>query len=102
MIKIIDKGSWHIDNGVSKEQIIFHFKFVFKWLEKNNLLSEDGKEILSIGIDDSISLNEKMVNKEGLNFLQYYYDEYISSIQYGIKENEKLLDKYYSNFLSKN
>ena len=101
MFKIIDKASWHIDKGVPKKQVVSHFKFIFNWLKKNNLLSEDGKEILDIGIDESISLNEKMVNKKGLNFLKYYYDEYISSINYGVKEDEKLLDKYYNLFMIK-
>lgn len=102
MARIIDKASWHIDNGMPKEQVVTHFKFIFEWLRKNKLLSEDGKEILDIGIDSSISLNEKMLQKEAFNFLEKYYDEYIKSVQYGIKEDEKLLDKYYTEFLDKN
>ena len=98
MIKIIDKASWQIDNGVDKKNVIEHFIFIFKWLDKNDLLTSDGKEMLDIGIDSSISLNEKMVNEKALKFLEKYYDEYIKNIQYGIKEDEKLLDKYYKDF----
>lgn len=98
MAKIIDKASWQIDNGVNQKDVIEHFKFIFKWLEKNNLLSSDGKEILDIGIDSSISLNEKMVNDKALKFLEKYYDEYVKNTQYGINEDEKLLDKYYKDF----
>lgn len=102
MLKIIDKAAWHIDEGMSKEHVVHHFKFIFEWLKKNDLLSENGKEILDIGIDESISLNEKMVKKQVINFLEKYYDEYTESIQYGIKENEKILDKYYAEFLNSN
>ena len=98
MIKIIDKASWQIDNGADKKNVIEHFIFIFKWLDKNNLLTSDGKEMLDIGIDASISLNEKMVTEKALKFLEEYYDEYIKNIQYGIKEDEKLLDKYYKDF----
>ncbi|MDO6993459.1 hypothetical protein Q5M87_05480, partial [Brachyspira innocens] len=84
MAKIIDKALWHIDNAANQKNVIEHFKFIFKWLEKNNLLSADGKEILDIGIDSSISLNEKMVNEKALKFLEKYYDEYIKNTQYGI------------------
>lgn len=98
MVKIIDKASWQIDNGVDKKNVIEHFIFIFKWLDKNDLLTSDGKEMLDIGIDSSISLNEKMVNEKALKFLEKYYDEYIKNIQYGIKEDEKLLDKYYKDF----
>lgn len=98
MAKIIDKASWQIDNGFDKRNVIEHFVFIFKWLAKNNLLSDDGKEILDIGIDTSISLNEKMLTEKALKFLERYYDEYVKNIQYGIKEDEKLLDKYYKDF----
>ena len=98
MAKIIDKASWQIDNGVDKKNVIEHFIFIFKWLDKNDLLTSDGKEMLDIGIDSSISLNEKMVNEKALKFLEKYYDEYIKNIQYGIKEDEKLLDEYYKDF----
>ncbi|MEI0488692.1 hypothetical protein [Brachyspira pulli] len=98
MVKIIDKASWQIDNGVDKKNVIEHFIFIFKWLDKNDLLTSDGKEMLDIGIDSSISLNEKMVNEKALKFLEKYYDEYIKNIQYGIKEDEKLLDEYYKDF----
>lgn len=98
MIKIIDKASWQIDNGVDKKNVIEHFIFIFKWLDKNDLLTSDGKEMLDIGIDSSISLNEKMVNEKALKFLEKYYDEYIKNIQYGIKDDEKLLDEYYKDF----
>lgn len=98
MAKIIDKASWQIDNSANQKNVIEHFKFIFKWLEKNNLLSSDGKEILDIGIDSSISLNDKMVTDKALKFLEKYYDEYIKNIQYGINEDEKLLDKYYKDF----
>ena len=90
-LKIYDKAQWHIDNGMEAEGVIKHFVFIFNWLNEFNLLSSDGIEMLDIGIDSSISLNEKMVNISGKNFLEKNYDKYISLIDYGKTNNSKLL-----------
>ena len=55
---IIDKAVWQIDGGVPEELVVNHFKTVFLWLEKHDMLSVEGKEELEDGIDDCASLNE--------------------------------------------
>lgn len=75
--------------------MIEHFKFMFAWLDEFNLLTEYGKETKNGIIDEDAIISEEMVNHSGQVFLDKYYDEYISAIQYGIKEDEKLLEKMY-------
>ena len=57
---IIDKAVWQIDGGVPEELVVNHFKTVFLWLEKHDMLSVEGKEELEDGIDDCASLNEEL------------------------------------------
>ena len=40
-------------------------------------------EILDLGMDSSVSLNEQMVTEKGFKFLEKYYDEVIN---YGCDE----------------
>lgn len=94
-IQVFDKADWQIDNGIDEENVIEHFKFIYQWLTDFNLLSEEGKEVFEIGIDSSISLNDKMVNGKGKKFLEKYYDKYLESINYGIKEDYILLKRMY-------
>lgn len=94
-VQIYDKASWQIDNGLIKESVINHFQFIFSWLMKNNLLSKDGLEVYEIGIDDSISLNDKLLNEKGQLFIKEFYDNYIETINYGEIENEMLLQKMF-------
>lgn len=84
-----------------KKNVINHFKTVFNWLNKHNMLSEEGKEILKSGIDESISLHERLVTKDGLKFLKKHYDEYLKIISKNknmkgnnIRELEKLYIQY--------
>lgn len=68
------------------------------------MLSEAGKEELEDGIDNCVSLNEDMVTKNWLAFLDKCYDEYLTVIakdKYGIdfsgEELEKIYQKYTKN-----
>ena len=47
---IIDKAVWQIDGGVPEELVVNHFKTVFLWLEKHDMLSVVGKEELELMI----------------------------------------------------
>ena len=47
------------------------------FLEKKDFLSLEGKEVWNLGIDSSISLNERMVSEEGNRFLTDCYDDII-------------------------
>lgn len=75
---IFDKALWHIDAGEDKAAVLAKFQAVFSFLNEKELLSEDGQEIFEFGIDDSVSLNEDMVTKEGAAFLYKHYDEVIN------------------------
>lgn len=77
-MKIFDKAQWHIDNGENTVKVVEKFKKVFLFLNDHNMLSDDGLEIYELGIDSSVSLNEKMVTPNGQDFLDKYYDEVIN------------------------
>lgn len=95
---IYDKAMWQIDNGISDETVKRHFDLVFNWLAEKEMLSNEGKEVLNIGIDSSISLNEKMVNQRGNEFLNKYYDNLIRQSNYDVLSEKGILDKMYSDF----
>lgn len=94
-MKIYDKARWQIEGGINKSAVINHFKFIFDWLDKMNFLSIYGEETKNGIIDESVVLTEEMVNIMGQKFLDKYYDEYIDSIEYGVKEDEKKLKELY-------
>jgi hypothetical protein len=73
-MKIYDKAAWHIDNGESREDVLEKFRLVFEYLERHGWLSPDGQEILGLGIDASVSLNEAMTTPAGKAFLDAEYD----------------------------
>jgi hypothetical protein len=77
-MKVFDKASWHIDAGENRDAVLGKFQAVMTFLAEKHLLSEDGQEILDIGVDDSMALTENMVTDEGTAFLERYYDEVIN------------------------
>lgn len=79
MIKVYDKAQWHIDAGENSESVVAKIKAVFEFLNSKELLSSEGKEILNLGLDSSISLNERMVTDVGKIFLDKYYDAVINN-----------------------
>ena len=95
ILEIYDKASWHIDECVPKEIVLKHFEQMFTWLNNKNMLNDDGKEILNIGIDESVSLNENMLTSEGNKFMDSYYDKIVSESLYDVSKEEKLLDECY-------
>lgn len=94
-MNIYDKASWQIEGGIPENVVVTHFRFMFKWLKEYNLLSDYGLEMLEDGIDEDAILTDEMVNVGGKNFLDKYYDEYISQIDYGNDESANLLEKLY-------
>lgn len=94
---VYDKAKWQIEGGIPEENVLNHFKFFLKWLNDHNLLSEDGKEIEEIGLDNSISLTDTMVTSKGKCFLDRYYDDYLKVIDYGISEDVQWLDDHLDN-----
>lgn len=94
-MNIYDKARWQIEGGIPVATVLAHFKFMFEWLNEYKLLNEYGLETLIDGIDEEAILTDEMVNVGGKNFLDKYYDEYVSQIDYGINENADLLEKMY-------
>ena len=90
-MKVYDKASWHIDNGEDKDEVLSRFSFLFAYLEKKNMLTDEGKEIFELGIDSSISLHERLVTDEGKKFLEANIDELlkmsISDVKGCLQEN---------------
>lgn len=78
-MKIYDKALWHIDAGENQREVLTKFKLIFSFLEKSGLLTNEGKEILDIGIDSSAVLHERMVTDKGKLFLDSYYDSVINT-----------------------
>ena len=66
---VYDKASWHIDAGEPADRVLAHFKFIMNWCNQNNLLSDEGEEILEFGIDDSISIHSRLLNERGNMFM---------------------------------
>lgn len=99
-MKIYDKARWQIDGGIDEKNVIAHFEFMLSWLDEFELLTAYGKDVKNGVIDDEAIISEEMVNHLGQVFLDKYYDEYISLIHYGVKEDKELLEKMY--YLLKN
>lgn len=100
-MKIYDKAVWQIDGGVPSELVENHFKIVFAWLGKNDLLSEMGKEELDDGIDCEASLNDELLNNDGIKFMDKYYDNFLMLIakeKYGKENSIEELDKLYKEY----
>lgn len=89
-MKIYDKASWHLDAGASEQETLDKFEVIFSLLNSKNMLSEEGKELLELGIDKSISLHDRLLTPEGNTFIDECYDRIIN-----LKSNEleaQLLD----------
>jgi hypothetical protein len=101
---IIDKATWQIDAGIPANLVVNHFNTVFIWLNNHGMLTKAGIEEFEDGIDDSASLNERLVTVGGLTFLEKCYDEYLTviakdkyGVDYGGEELEKIYQKYKEN-----
>ncbi len=77
MLKIYDKAQWHIDAGEDAEAVVSKLKAVFSFLDAKGLLGAEGKEILDLGIDSSISIHERMMTDVGKKFMDECYDKAI-------------------------
>lgn len=93
-MKNYDKASWHIDGGENTSEVVFRFKEIFEFLKEKDLLTPDGEETYEFGMDSSVSLNSTMVNEEGQDFLDQYYDMIIDEDIQNMKE--KLISMYQS------
>lgn len=99
MLKIYDKAQWHIDAGEAVSTCITRIKTVFEFLNKKDMLTEEGKEILETGIDSSISLNEKMVTESADCFLTEFYNDIL---QVSLEKIKDTLEEKYSSWVNNN
>ncbi len=90
MIKVYDKAQWHIDAGEDENTVIKKMNVLFDFLDNKGFLLEEGKEILELGIDSSVSIHERMLSEEGNKFMESEYDTVIN-------ENEDELDEALEN-----
>jgi hypothetical protein len=94
-ITVYDKVSWHYPEGKncpSVEAAKVHLSAVMKWLNKNNLLSEEGKEIFEIGVDVDFSITSSMLNEKGNDVLKKYYSSWLKTVDYSKNIDLKILD----------
>ena len=78
---VYDKVAWHIDGGESREVVLSHFRFFLNWLSQNGLLSDEGKELEELGVDESLSFHSRMLTERGNTFMSKYYDRFIGAQQ---------------------
>jgi hypothetical protein len=92
---VYDKVSWHYPEGQNcpnLEAAKVHFIAVMAWLKQNNLLSDEGKEILELGIDADFSIASSMLNAKGNDVLKKNYSIWLKSIDYSNKIDLHVLD----------
>jgi hypothetical protein len=94
-IIVYDKISWHYPEGQncpSLNAAKLHFVIVLEWLKKNNLLSDEGEEIIEVGIDADFSITSSMLNKKGNSILEKNYSDWLKSVDYSENIDLHLLD----------
>lgn len=94
-MKVYDKAKWHNTDENNELNIKDYFQNLMKLLLKAGMLSEEGEEILDIGIDNDFSLNSKLVNEKGNLFLEKSYDEILSSIDFNNKISLDNIDRFF-------
>lgn len=77
-MKAYDKAAWHIDAGESKSDVLKRYAILFDYLSKNQLLSEEGKELVGLGADSSAVIHSGMMNDKGNNIISANIDRIIS------------------------
>lgn len=90
---VYDKATWHIDGGEDLNKVMDHFSFIMSWCSSNNLLSEEGKEIEELGVDQSISLHSRMFTDRGNAFMEKHYDQFIDATSENRQEMTAILAK---------
>lgn len=99
-MEIFDKASWQIDGGIEADIVVAHFERMFKWLDGKNMLTAAGKEIFESGIDDNVSLHDRLVTPEAAAFLLASYDDYIDRCLYE-DDDLSVLETVYKDYLGR-
>lgn len=98
MLKIYDKAQWHIDAGEDEDIVVAKLQVVFSFLDSKNFLGMEGKEIIDLGVDSSVSIHERMLTEEGNKFMEACYDKVIDKAP---EEMAEALDQEYSALYSR-
>lgn len=99
-MEVYDKVSWHYPEGKncpSIEAAKKHFIKIMDWLSKNNLLSDDGKEVLELGIDSDFSFTSSMLTDQGNETIKKYYSKWMKTIEYHSDISTDYLDSLLNN-----
>ncbi|MBX3007628.1 MAG: hypothetical protein KF816_06325 [Melioribacteraceae bacterium] len=95
-IKVYDKLTWHFPEGNNCPNIDAaknHFESVMKWLDENDFLSKEGKEIYALGIDSDFSINSAMLTDQGNHIFEKNYSKLLKEIDYKSIDTFKKLNK---------
>lgn len=95
MLKVYDKAQWHIDAGSDANLVVRKIKILFEFLESKSFLNEEGKEVLEIGIDESVSIHERMLTEVGNKFMELKYNTVINTNEERFHEE---LEKAFEDF----
>lgn len=83
---IYDKANWHIDYGENEKEVLARYSLWMEYLHGRNMLSQDGEELFELGVDESFSLTDAMVTKEGNDFLEKEYNRHAGDTLDSLKE----------------
>lgn len=96
-IKVYDKVTWHYPEGndcPNIETAKNHFIEMMKWLSKNDLLTEEGKEVYRLGIGSDFSINSAMLTERGNQIFEKHYSKWLKGINYKSRTTFNDLDKF--------
>ena len=91
-----DKVSWHFPEGAGCASVLEatqHLEVLMNWLACKRLLTDEGLEVLDIGIDSDFALISSMLTLDGNRLLQLRYDDWIRCLEYGKQPNVELLER---------
>ena len=94
--KTYDKVSWHFPEGKGNKNLkdaTVHFQTLMNWLNKNNLLTSLGKEILQTKIGEDFAITSDMLIDDGNKLLNAHYSEWLKTFKYGTKPSTIFWDK---------
>ena len=95
MLKVYDKAQWHIDAGTDEAVVVEKMKVLFDFLNDKGFLQDEGKEVLDLGIDDSVSIHERMLTDAGNKFMESKYDTIINT---NVEEFLEALEKAFVDY----
>ena len=94
-IKVYDKVTWHFPEGnkcPSAESAKRQFNAVMRWLSKENLLTDEGKESWSAGVDMDFSITSAMLTDRGNQLFRSRYSQWLNQLDYDKESTMEELD----------